>query len=447
MGAAGWSILASPGRTGFLNQFVGSFIGSYPFNIHGPRGIIWVLGLYFAPAAYLLIASSLESMDPSLEESGQVHGAGVFRTARLISLPLVMPAITSSFILIFVLSIGQFGVPAVLGVPYGFPVITTRIYEYVVGLQPNYVAAAALGVALLIIAVAFTWMQNRLLSRRSYVTVSGKGLKHREIGLGLWHIPALILMWAYVTLAVVLPFAALIWASLLRFMTSNLATARYTFGNFTYVLGEYALTQRAIVNTFLVTIPAATVVVLLGAILGWTRLRSRLSGAWIAEYIASLPLAIPSIVFSIGLLWAWIFFPVLPIYGTLWLLVICYVTIFIPLGYRAATSGLMQIDRSLEECALVHGVPQGKTFCSITLPLLRPALWAGWCLVFISTLKELSASALLTNSKTIVMSVAVFELWTGGSFPRVAAFSLIEAALIFVVLLLAGGFGRSLQKA
>jgi iron(III) transport system permease protein len=156
-----------------------------------------------------------------------------------------------------------------------------------------------------------------------------------------------------------------------------------------------------------------------------------------------VPVAVPAVVFSVGLLWAWTSIPVIPIYGTLWILLICYLTIFLPYGIRAISATLVQIDKSLEECASVMGASWGRVLRTITFPLLAPGLWAGWAILFISVTKELTASALLYNSKTVVLSVAVFDLWAHSSFTNVAALSLIQAAVIFAALFLSRLLGRA----
>lgn len=443
LGAVGWSILGSPGETGLINKALLSLVGWAPLDVYSPAGIVWVMGLYFAPFCYLFTAAALSSMDPSLEESAQLLGSSMLRTAREVSLPLVLPAILGSSLLIFVQAIGQFGVPAVLGMPHGFLVATTRIYEYTAGFSPNYAAASALGLALFAISALGVFLQGRLLGGRSFTTVTGRGFRPRAINTRGYRYLFLGIVLAYLLAAVVLPLGSILWAALLKFMVSDVSAAQYTLDNFHYVLVESPATRIAIWNSIILGVGGATLTLVLGAATAWVVKRGRLPGRGLLEYLTLAPLAIPGMIFSLGLLWAWIRFPLLPVYGTLWLLLICYVTLYLPYAFRSTSATLLQLDRSLEECAATCGATPGYVARTITLPLLSAGLWAAWTLLFISTVKELSASALLSNSKTIVLSVAVFELWNGSSFAKVAALAVTESVLIFSVLLVARRLGRA----
>ena len=445
LGAVGWALLASPSEAGLLNAPLMAAFGlkDAPLNIYTPFGIIWVMGLYYAPFCYLFAASALRSMEPALEESSRVLGGGTFTTALRVTLPLILPAILGSSLLVFVLAVGQFGVPAVLGMPRGYLVLTTRIYQYVAGFQPNYAAAAAMGLSLFAFSAVGVYLQFKVLGDRSYTTVTGRGYRPRPVDVKGWRLPLLLVACAYVAVAVVLPLAAIGLASVLQWITSDLANAPFTLENYRYLLFDYPATRIAIQNTLGLALGGATLTLILGALIAWMILRTRMPGRRLLEYIAMIPVAVPAIVFSIGLLWAWIRFPIVPIYGTVWILLVCYVTIFLPYALRSISATLVQLDKSLEECAGVCGASWAHTMRTVTLPLLRPGLWAGWTLLFISIIKELSASALLYNSRTIVLSVAVFDLWVGSSFTRVAALSLIQALIIFLVLLIARRIGRA----
>ena len=445
LGAVGWAVIAAPSEAGLINGMLMRTFGlaKAPFNIYTEMGIIWVSGIYFAPFCFLFAVGGLRSMEPSLEESARVIGSGNFGTAWRITLPLITPAILGSSLLVFVLAVGQFGVPAVLGMPRGYNVVTTRIYQLVAGFNTDYPAAAAMGISLFAFSALGVWLQIKILGKRKFTTVTGKGYRPRVMDVGSlrWLLFGCAVF--YLLVAVILPLAALVYASLLRFITSDFATARFTLANFDYILFQYPTTQTAIRNTLLLAVGGATLTLGLCAILSWQIIRVRGVVSRMIELLTMVPVAIPGIVFSLGLLWAWIAVPFLPIYGTLWILLICYVTIFVPYGVRSISAAMMQIDPSLEECAVVCGAAWGRVMRTIVLPILRPSLMAAWTLIFVSIVKELSASALLYNGKTIVLSVAVYDLWINSSFTRVAALALIEAFIIFVVLWLARRLTRS----
>jgi len=435
LGAVGWALLASPSKAGILNSLLMSWfhLEKAPFNVYSELGIIWVSGLHFAPFCFLFSIGALRSMEPSLEDSSRVLGGGTASTMIRITMPLILPAILGSSLLVFVLAMGQFGIPAVLGVSTGYHVVTTRIYELIIGFNPDYGVAAAMGVALFAFSALGVWLQIRILGSRKYTTVTGKGFRPRVIDVGGFRWVLFSLVIAYVIVAVVLPLGALLFASLQPYISTNIFNAKFTLANFHYILFEYPTTTLALFNTLLLAVGGATITLLLAGVLAWMLVRKRSALSRLIEVSIMIPVAIPGIVFSIGLLWAWIRAP-LPIYGTIWILLLCYVTIFIPYGVRAVSASLHQIDQSLEECAIVIGASWQQVVRGILLPLLRPGLMAAWTLVFISIIKELSASALLYNSKTIVLSVAVFDLWIGSSLTYVAALALIEALVIFLVL-------------
>jgi len=443
LGAVGWSLLAVPGESGILNRLAIALFGGTdgPFDVFTPTGIVWVLSLYFTPFPYLFAAGALRSMEPALEESAQVLGASKLRTALSVTLPLIKPAILGSTLLVFVLALGNFGVPAVLGMPNGYFVLTTKIYELVSGFNPNYSTASAMGLSLFVFTAFGVWLQFKVLGQRRYTTVSGRGFRPRVINVKVWRWPLFAAGMLYVLVAVFLPVGSMVWASFLKWMTTDPSVAQFTLANYVYVLWEYPTTQRAIINSLILALGGSCVTMVICVIISWILVRTSIRYRSVLEYLAMLPLSVPAIVFSVGLLWAWIRFPFLPVYGTLWILLIAYISIFLPYGVRAINATLVQIDKSLEECASVFGASWGHIMKTITFPLLTPGLWAGWTILFVSIVKELTASALLYNSKTVVMSVAVFDLWMGSTYPRVAALSLVQAVIVFLVLMFARKVG------
>lgn len=444
MGAVGWALLASPNEGGALNALLMAWsIADAPvFNIYTPLGIIWVMGIYFAPFPFLFAVGALRSMDPSLEEGSQVLGSGQLGTSLRITLPLIMPAMLGSCLLVFVLAVGQFGVPAILGMPNGYHVLTTRIYEYVTGFQPDYAAASAMGLSLFAFTAVGVYLQFKVLGTKKYTTVTGRGFRPKLIDVRGWRLPLFAFALFYVLIAVVLPIGVLVFASLVEWITYDPEYVQFTLQNFDHVINRHAPTRIAVGNTLILAFSASAIILLVSVVIAWMLHRSTMPGRRLLEYVSMIPVAVPAVVFSVGLLWAWTSVPFIPIYGTLWILLICYVTIFLPYGIRAISATLVQIDKSLEECASVMGASWGRVLRTVTFPLLAPGLWAGWTILFISVTKELTASALLYNSKTVVLSVAVYDLWAHSSFTNVAALSLIQAAIIFIALFLSRLLGR-----
>jgi len=444
LGALGWIVLASPGKVGLINVVVMQIFGlsESPFNIYTPLGIIWVLGIFFTPFSFLIISAALRSMDPSLEESSRVIGAGKFRTAFIITLPVVKPAILNSALLIFILSLGNFAVPAVIGMPQGYLVMTTRIFQYVSGFDPNFSAAAAMGISLFVFGAIGVYLQSALLGGKHYTTVTGRAFRPRLIDVGRWKYFLVSIPIIYVLVTVVLPLGVMIWSSFLRWTTFDIKLAEFTLANYHFILNEYPITIIAIKNSLIVAIIGASLTMSICFVLAWMVQRSKIPAVRILEYISIIPLSVPPMVFSIGLLWAWINFPLLPIYGTLWILILCNVTILLPYGVRTMSATIVQLDKNLEECAQVIGASWGKVIKTVTLPLISQGFLAGWTLIFVATLNELAAMALLVTSNTMVLSVAVYDLFNQNTYPNVAVMALLQAIIIVIVLAIARAIGK-----
>lgn len=445
IGALAWTLVGSP-NTGLLNQWVRSLFGvDRLVNIYSLGGMVLVIGLYTAPFVLLIVGGALRSMDASLEEASMMAGAGQAGTTALVTLPLVTPAILSGAFLAFVLALEQFGVPAVLGLPARIPVLTTKIWTTVSEYPPDYGQGSALCVVLLLLTVLGVILQRRLLRRRRFTTVTGKGARPRLVLLGAWRWVALALGLAYLLMAMVLPMGALVLASLRSVWTQQLTWSQLTLQNYQYIVGEYPLSRQAMVNSLLLGAGGATLAILLAAAISFLTLRARLPGHGALGQIAMLPLAFPGTVLAYGMLRAWIQ-PPLVLYGTMWILLAAYVGRYLPYGVQSTSSTLAQIHPELEESSLMAGASWPATFWRITVPLLRSGILAGWILLFVSFLRELSASVLLYTPRQVVLSVALFDLWASGDIGYLAALSVLMivvavAALATLRILGAGGPG------
>ncbi len=348
----------------------------------------------------------------------------------------MLPAILGSALLVLVQAIGLFSVPAVLGMPNGFVVAGTQIYRLLNNYPPRVSEAAAWGLLLLVVTAGLVALQTVLLRRRSFVTVSGKAFRPRllDVGAARWLLAAAA--WAYVALAVVLPVGTLIWAALVNFITINPHLMAFDFRHFHYVLFEYPKTYLALKNSLMLGAASATCVCALGLAASWVIVRTRSSARSWLDQVSMFPLAMPSMVLALGLLWAYVGLKSLPIYGTLWILLIAYVTHYLPFGVRAGTGALRQLHVELEDAARMSGASWGKAMRWIVLPLTRPTLIATWMLLFILAMQEVSSSILLYTSRTTVLAVAVFDLWEAGNVNALAALSVIQLVITFAALLL-----------
>ncbi|MFK8253426.1 ABC transporter permease [Ancylobacter terrae] len=421
----------------FLREVMGLNIG---FNIFTMSGLVFVTVLHTFPFVYLLASSALQSVDASYEEAAQILGASKLRTALTITLPLVAPAVLSGTLLAFVNAIALFGSQAIIGLPGRIVTLPTRIYS-LFDYPPQLGTASALSLLFIAITVAALYLQRAFLARRSYVTLAGKGARPQLMDLGGWR---WVLFGACVVtflVAIVLPYGTLIAVSFSKSWGLNF-WQNLTLENYRFVLVDYDVTRRAITNSLLLATVAATACVFLGAAISWIDVRTKLPGRRLLDYASLIPLGLPGIVMAVALLQFWLAMPV-ALYGTFAILLLAYVGRYVPLGVRAANASLRQIDPSLEESARILGASWGTTMREITLPLIKPGLFAGWLLVFVPVIQELSASILLFSSTSITLAVAVYNLYETGYTEPVAALAMVNMVIIALAIGIARHFGGS----
>ncbi|HVM78439.1 MAG TPA: iron ABC transporter permease [Stellaceae bacterium] len=440
--AIAWSWLGSP-RGGLINLVCRRLLGIDSLvDLETGGGVVFVSALAYVPLPFLLISAALRSMDPSLEESARIHGGSTFQSLRLVTLPLMLPSIVGSALLVFVQAMGLFSVPAVLGMPSGFYVAGTEIYRSLNNFPPRLAQAAVWGLLLLAVTAGLTWLQTAFLRRNSYATVTGKAFRPRMLEIG-WarHLLALFAIF-YVAVAVVLPVATLLWAALVNFITVDLDLMAFGLKHFRYVLFEYPKTYLAMENSLVLGVATATLGCALGLALSWSIVRRPGRLSVYLDQVSMFPLAVPSMVLALGVLWVYVRAKALPIYGTISILLIAYLTHYLPIAVRAGSGALRQLHSELEDAARLTGASWGRTIRWITLPLTRPTLVATWSLLFILSVQEISSSILLYTSRTTVLSVAVFDLWEAGNVNALAALSVIQLAITFLALLALSRAGR-----
>jgi len=433
--AIAWIFLLSP-KIGYVNLALMSVFGlpAAPFDIFSLGGMIWVQALGQAPLAFLLMMAAFKSMDPSLEESAMASGASLWATARRITLPLLLPAVGSVLLILFVRSIEAFEVPAIIGIPARTFVYTSEIWTAFTEFPPDYGRGAALAVGLLAISGLGVCLYTRATGRSErFQTVTGKAFRPRTFDLGPWRWVAFAGLCGYFGLVLLLPFLVLLWNSLLPFVAAPSAQAlgQASLANYAYLL-SFEPFRRAAVNSVVLAVLAASAVMLLTAIIAWVAYKSRLPGAKLLDYLAFLPVAVPGLVLGMALIWFYVAFP-LPIYGTLWVLLIAYATKYLPYGMRATSGSIVQISRELEEAAGIAGGSWWQTFRRVTLPLLRPGLVAGWIYVLIISFREFSTSVLLATSQSMVLSILVFTMFEQGQVTVVAAIAVLMIALLLAI--------------
>lgn len=431
-----WSILGSP-KTGLINTVFRALGLDLHIDLYSMTGLILVFGIYYAPYVYMFTASALRNMDPSLEEASEVAGASAFSTLFRVTFPLIAPAIIASMLLSFVVMLGIYGVPAVLASPAKIALLTTYIFNLTAWSPPLYNTAAAVAIILMAVTALLVWMQQRVLSGRSYATVAGKAFRPRSLDLGPWRWLTLALAVIYVLVVVVLPTVALGIAAFRKFMfipdiASLFELRQYSMVHFESIF-DNPLTLRSIWNTMKVGGLTALVGGGLAFAIGYTVHRTQIAGRSAIDLLATLPVAVPGLVIGVAYLWAWISVPG-GLYGTIWILALAFVARFMPDTVKVLSTSFMQIHRELEEAAWICGRGLLGTIRSIVLPLARPGVVAAMTLLFVLSIRELGSSLFLYVSDTMVMAVLLLDYYEAGSIGKTAAFSLVQTLLLAVLI-------------
>ena len=443
-----WSILGSP-KTGLINLILGSMGLDWRVNLYSMPGMIFVFGIYYAPYVYMFTASALRNMDPALEEASEISGAHPVRTLWTVTFPLILPAILSGTLLSFVVMLGIYGIPAVLGQPANISLLTTYIFALTAWSPPLYNTAAAVAVMLMVVTGFLVFLQQKVISGRSFTTVAGKAFRPRALNLGKWRFFTLGLAMVYLVVVVVLPILALLIAAFRKFLfVRNLASLvdakQYSWFHF-QKLFENSATISSIINTMKVGVITAVIGGLLSFAIGYTITRTRAPGRRSIDVISTIPVAIPGLVIGVAYLWAWIGLPG-GLYGTLWILALAFVARFIPDTVKALSTSLMQIHKELEEAAWICGRGTLSTIFTVVLPLARPGVVAGMTLLFILSIRELGSSLFLYSSDTMVMAVQLLGFYEGGNLGITAAFSLVQMVLLAVLITITNRLSRGASQ-
>jgi iron(III) transport system permease protein len=442
-----WILLASP-KIGIINLLLQQWLGTdyVFFNVYTMWGMIWVDGLHYSPMAFLFMTAAFRAMDPSLEESAMMSGANLGQVVRRITLKLTWPAILATILILFVRAIESFEVPALLGLPAGIQVFTSSIYDAIHQYPSQVGLASAYGVTLLAITSAGIFLQSRLLRRGSrYATVTGKGYRPRPIDLGRWRFAAAGVFIAYFLLIVGLPLLVLLWSSFQKYYSvpSAAAMKNLTLDAYRFIF-SYPNIARSVWNSLLLAFGTATIVMLLASVICWIVVKSKLPVRGLLDGAASLPIVFPGLVLGLAIMVFYLNVDV-GIYGTMWILLLAYVTRFLPYGLRYSTASMLQIHKELEESAAMSGASWGESFLRIVLPLLKPGLLAGWIYIVLVSIRELSSSILLYSPDTEVVSVVIWELWQNGQYVELSALGVLMIVALFITVQLAqfvgGRFG------
>jgi iron(III) transport system permease protein len=431
--AMAWGMLGNP-QVGVVNLAWKWLTGAETplVNVYSYGGVVWHMIQYSTPFLFLFIVDAFRAMDPALEESSRMSGATRWQTFRSITLKLMLPVTTSAFLLSFIRGVESFESPLFFGTPAGITVLTTEIYQAIHHrATPNYQYATALAFCVMALMFALILWQWQVLGNRSFHTVTGKGYSPNVTKLGKlrWVTFAICVLFFIVTVA--LPVGQLLIGSFFKFFgfyqldMLTLEHYRNVFSN-----DEF---WRALRNTMSLGLMGATATMVLGGLVAYVTARTRWRGRRLIDMLAWLPWMMPGMVLGVGFLWGFAMLPgPIPIYGTIWALLLAYMTLGTPIAVRVMAGAYAQLSYDLEECSRVLGASWWQTMWRILIALAWPAFAVGWVLTFFGIMRELSASILLYAVGSEVLSVVLLKLWTNGRAEEVSVIGLMMMLLVIV---------------
>jgi iron(III) transport system permease protein len=423
----GWIMLLGP-KAGILNAAVAALTGGPLLNIFSLSGMILVESFLWIPIVFLLMSTPFRSMDPSLEEAATASGSTGWQVFRKVTFPLALPSVLAVLILTFIRSLEAFEIPALIGIPAGVEVLTTKIYLQIRGgLIPKYGEASAYSIVLIALVALGLYPYYRITSKTyKFTTISGKAYRPHRVDLGRWRWLGGCLM-LILPLLQFFPIAAITWSSFLPFAQapSRRALSLLSLNNYRTAFADSSIVG-SVFNSLTVSVTSATVAIIITFFAAWLIVRASMKARWLLDQMAMLPLVFPGIVMGIAILKMYLAIP-LPVYGTIWILVLAFVARYLPYGVRFSHSALLSLHRELEEGAMASGASWFQMVRHVVVPLIMPALLAGWIYIFLITFRELSIALLLYSPGSQVVAVKIWELWDNGHVGELAAFSLVIA--------------------
>jgi iron(III) transport system permease protein len=444
LGAVAWELLAAP-NSGLLNQFYRYLTGAEDplFDIYSLTGLIFVISCYTFPFVFVLVANALDNMPGELEDASAILGGKAWTTARRITIPLALPALVAGALIAFLQAMTLFGSPAILALPAGFHTMTTKIWS-LFQYPPKPELAAAASLPLLLLTIFLLRAEHMILGRRGYSIVGGKYGAPRLIPLHRWRWPALALCLLVLLNPVFLPYAALLNAAFSPVATTFLTWQNATMHNIYFVLYELSAASLALKNTVILGGATATIGTLIAVIIAYVTARQAVKGWRVLGFLATAPIAIPGIVLGVGLFLSYTR-PPFVLYGTLWILLIAFVTIALPSAYQQLQAAFRTIHPELEDASRILGATRLQALWQITAPLLRTGVIATWCFIFVGVMRELSAAIILFTSETKVISVLIYDLNESGDLGAISVIGLGMLLITFTVVIAVNripGFGN-----
>ncbi len=436
IGALAWKMLLSP-NAGFINQFFidhFGFTGSV-FNIYSYYGISIVEIMYLFPFVFIQVCGALERMDPTLEESARISGAGLFTITRKITIPLVLPSILSGALLIMLYSMAHFGTVAVLGIENGIYNIPTLIYERIHQSGGSFDAirtGTVLATVLVITAAFIIWLQRKILGSGHYQIIGGKSFRPMELKLRGLRYPLLIFCLAYIAFTILLPTAVIFLVGSLKTYGLSFALSNLSLDNYKFILFDYKVTRDAIFNSVTLGFTAAIITMFAGVMISYVIVKMKVRGKGILEFLGMLPFSVPGSVIALGVILAWSGQFGINLYNTVWIILVAYIARYMAFSLKANSAALEQVHDSLVEASRACGATMWQSLRDVVLPLVRPGMFAAFFLIFLPSLRELTVSIMLYAPTTRTIGVAIYTLNEDGETVMSAALAGIALIIIIV---------------
>ena len=433
-----WTFLAEK-NVGLLNLML-EYLGlPFRFNAMSLCGVIFVTTLYLIPLVFLITNGSMRTINPELEEAAFTAGASRIETFLRITIPLMLPSITSAALLAFMYSNVVFGIHATLGLPVNLWFLTTAIYQSLSVVPIEWNQAAIIAFILMIFGAGATYLQIRLLGKKGYATLTGKGFRPSIISLGRWRWVAWGGCIFYLFVVAILPYLILFLRSVKPYtFQANMKIVDLLTGwqfdkYFAIITGEVGSAIRnGILNSFILALAAATVIIILTSISAYIITKTKVRGRQALNFLCMIPLALPGIVLGVAILWGYTR-EFLMLYGTIWILLVAYIVKDLPLGLRSIHASFLQVHPELGESARTCGASWFEQFTKITIPLVKPGLVIGFVLVFASIMREIGASILLYSYGNEIVAYTLFNLWENGEFQTLSSFIMITTFVTIAV--------------
>jgi len=435
IGALAWKMLLSP-RAGYINKYLSDLFGldGSLFNIYSLSGIIAVETMYLFPFVFIQVAGALERMDPTLEESARISGAGLLAITRKITIPLMTPSIAAGAILVALYSLAHFGVPAILGTERGIYNIPTKIYEQIYQSGGSFVAirtGTILSSILLIAAGLILYIQNLVLKAGRFQVIAGKSMRPMLLKLRGLKIPLLLFSILYIFVTVILPTATIFLVGSLKTYGISFTLENMGLANLKYILFQWKMTKDAIWNSLYLALGAASVTMIVGTLISYSIVKIKVRGRFILEFLGLLPFSVPGTVIAIGVILMWSGKFGINLYNTAWIIFIAYIARYMAFSLKSNAAALEQVSDSLEEAARACGATHWQSLKDIVIPLIKPGMVAAFFLVFLPALRELTTSILLYGPTTRTIGVAIYALNEDGE--TVYAATLASVALVIII--------------